>query len=199
MTKLERSNCEQTEKLQLCKTKKKFNCDNSKTQIGKVIKITVVTEVVIMTSLSKNTLTPWQPTNSQGSFSQLLRCFIYTYITRAETEGTNHGLFRQLNTFKTVSQSVSQSVMSKPWTSHDQAISKSWESHEQAMSKSWARYEQVMSNSWASKSKSWVSPEQVMSKSWVGSHPALVATATATAWNSLIIRFASSTVTIFLP
>ena len=27
-----------------------------------------------MTSFSKNTLTPWQPTNSQGSFLQLLRC-----------------------------------------------------------------------------------------------------------------------------
>ena len=41
-----------------------------------VLKITVVTEVVIMTSFSKkNTLAPWQPTNSQGSFSQLLRCF----------------------------------------------------------------------------------------------------------------------------
>ena len=30
---------------------------------------------VIMTSFSKNTLTPWQPTNSQGSFSQFLQCF----------------------------------------------------------------------------------------------------------------------------
>ena len=46
-----------------------------KTQIVMGIKMTVVTEVVIMTSFSKNTLTPWQPTNSQGSFSQLLRCF----------------------------------------------------------------------------------------------------------------------------
>ena len=36
-----------------------------------VIKITVVTEVVIMTSFNKNTLTPRQPTNSQCSFSQL--------------------------------------------------------------------------------------------------------------------------------
>ena len=36
----------------------KKNCDNSKTQTVIVIKITVVTEVVIMTSFSKNTLTP---------------------------------------------------------------------------------------------------------------------------------------------
>ena len=34
--------------------------------------MTVVTEVVIKTSFSKNTLTRWQPTNSQGSFSQSL-------------------------------------------------------------------------------------------------------------------------------
>ena len=33
-----------------------------------------------MTSFSKNTMTPWQPTNSQGSFSKLLRCFVM--ITR---------------------------------------------------------------------------------------------------------------------
>ena len=37
--------------------------------------MTVKTEVVIMTSFSKNTLTPWQPTNSQGSFLQLFQCF----------------------------------------------------------------------------------------------------------------------------
>ena len=37
--------------------------------------------VVIMTSFRKNTLTPWQPTNSQGSFSQLLQCFSDTTIT----------------------------------------------------------------------------------------------------------------------
>ena len=39
---------------------KKLNCDESKTQIGIVIKMTIVTEVVIMTSFSKkhfNTLT----------------------------------------------------------------------------------------------------------------------------------------------
>ena len=38
------------------KLKKKI-CDNSKTQIVIVIKMTVVTEVVIMTYFSKNTLT----------------------------------------------------------------------------------------------------------------------------------------------
>ena len=37
---------------------KKLNCSNSKTQIVIVIKMTVVTELVIMTSFSKNTLTP---------------------------------------------------------------------------------------------------------------------------------------------
>ena len=51
------TNCDQTEKLKLYKTKKS-NCDNSKTQIVIVIKITVVTEVVVMTSFSENTLTP---------------------------------------------------------------------------------------------------------------------------------------------
>ena len=55
VTKLERLNCDQTQKLELCKTKKKLNCDNSKTQIVIVIKMTVVTEVVIMTSFSKKT------------------------------------------------------------------------------------------------------------------------------------------------
>ena len=68
VTKLKNSNC---------RKKKKKNCDNPKTQIVTLLKITVVTEVVLMTPLTKNTLTPWQPTNSQGSFSQLLRCFFY--------------------------------------------------------------------------------------------------------------------------
>ena len=66
VTKLRNSNCAKFIKL---------NCDNSKTQILIVIKMTVVTEVVIMTYFSKNTLTPWQLTNSQGSFMQLLQCF----------------------------------------------------------------------------------------------------------------------------
>ena len=66
VTKLKNSNCAKL---------KKLNCSNSKNQIMIVMKMTVVTEVGIMTSFSKNTLTPWQPTNSQGSFSQLLRCF----------------------------------------------------------------------------------------------------------------------------
>ena len=51
VTKLKNSNCAKLEKL---------DCDNSKTQIVIVIKLTVVTEVVIMTSFSKkhlNTLT----------------------------------------------------------------------------------------------------------------------------------------------
>ena len=90
MAKLKNSNCDKTKKNKLwqnlkdqivtklknsnCAKLKKLNCENSKTQIVIVIKMTVVTEVVKMTSFSKNTLTPWQPTNSQGSFWQLLRC-----------------------------------------------------------------------------------------------------------------------------
>ena len=66
VTKLKNSNCAKLNKL---------NCDNSKTQFVIIIKITVMTEVVITTPFSKNTLTPWQPTNSQASFSQFLRCF----------------------------------------------------------------------------------------------------------------------------
>ena len=46
MTKLKNSNCAKL---------KKINCDNSKTQIVMVIKMTVVTEVAIMTTFSKNT------------------------------------------------------------------------------------------------------------------------------------------------
>ena len=48
VTKLKNTNCAKL---------KKINCSNSKTQIVIVIKITVVTEEVIMTSFSKNTLT----------------------------------------------------------------------------------------------------------------------------------------------
>ena len=66
MTKLKNSNLAKKEEEKIVTT--------AKTQIVKEIKMTVVTEVV-MTSFSKNTLTPSQPTNSQGSFSQLLRCF----------------------------------------------------------------------------------------------------------------------------
>ena len=91
MAKLKNSNCDKTKKNKwwpnlneqiVTKLKnsnlaklKKINCDNSRTQIVIVIKMTVLTGVVIMTTFSKNTLTPWQPSNSQGSFSQFLRCF----------------------------------------------------------------------------------------------------------------------------
>ena len=44
-------------KLKLCKTKQNY-CDNSKTQNVIVLKMTGVTEVVLMTYFSKNTLTP---------------------------------------------------------------------------------------------------------------------------------------------
>ena len=52
VTKLKNSNCEEK--------KRRKKCDNSKTHIVMVIKMTVVTKVVIMTSFSKkhlNTLT----------------------------------------------------------------------------------------------------------------------------------------------
>ena len=57
VTKRERSNCDQTQNSN-CAKLERSNCDNSKTQIVIEIRMTVVTEVVIMTSLSKNTLTP---------------------------------------------------------------------------------------------------------------------------------------------
>ena len=74
VTKLKRSNCNQTQKLKSCKIKK-LNCDNSKTQIVIVIKITKVTEVVMMTSFSKNTLTPWQPTTLRAAFCNSCNVF----------------------------------------------------------------------------------------------------------------------------
>ena len=95
MTKLERSNWNQTQKLKWCKTKKK-NCDNSKTQIVIIIKITVVTEVVIMTSYSKNTLKPWQPSNSQGSFSKFLQCFVSVILP---AQGHTHIHFKSFSVF----------------------------------------------------------------------------------------------------
>ena len=58
VTKLKNSNCTKLNKL---------NCDNSKTQIVRVIKMTVVTEVGIKTSFSKNTLTPLQPTTLRAA------------------------------------------------------------------------------------------------------------------------------------
>ena len=68
MAKLKNSNCDKTKKNQMwqnlkdqivtklknsnCTKLKKLNCDNSKAQIVIVIKMTVVTEVVIMTYFS---------------------------------------------------------------------------------------------------------------------------------------------------
>ena len=65
------------------KQTKKLNWDNSKTQIVIVIRMTVVAEIVIMTYFSKNTLTP---TNSQGSYSQLLPCFVLEYKKGNKTQ-----------------------------------------------------------------------------------------------------------------
>ena len=81
VTKLKNSNCAKL---------KNNNYDNSKTQVVIVIKITVVTEVVIMTSFSKNTLIPWQPTNSQCSFSQLLWCFLLRWLITKTTNCTKY-------------------------------------------------------------------------------------------------------------
>ena len=105
MAKLKNSNCDKTQKNKLwhnlknqivtkiknsnCAKLKKFNCVNSKTQIVIVIKMTVVTKVVIMTSFSKNTLTPWQPTNSQGSFSQFSWCLVFFFKVVYEKEEKN--------------------------------------------------------------------------------------------------------------
>ena len=79
VTKLERSNCDQTQKLKLCKTKKiklwqlkNSNCDSNKNDISDRSSYYDYYDIFLV----KNTLTPWQPTNSQGSFSQLLRCFV---------------------------------------------------------------------------------------------------------------------------
>ena len=74
MTKLKNSNCAKL---------KKLNCDNSKTQIVIVIKMTVVTEVVIMTSFRKKHLNTLTTDHSQGSFSQFLRCFQKRYFIRS--------------------------------------------------------------------------------------------------------------------
>ena len=77
VTKLERSNCDQTQKLKLCKNIKKKNCDNSKTQIVMVIKMTVVTEVVIMTSISKKHLNTLTTNQLSGQLFATLEMFLH--------------------------------------------------------------------------------------------------------------------------
>ena len=86
VTKLKSSNCAKL---------KKNNCSNSKTRIVIVIKMTVVTERIIMTSFSKNTLTPWQPTNFQGSFSQLLQCFLHFSVNCGEKKTVSFLIFNK--------------------------------------------------------------------------------------------------------
>ena len=58
--------------------------------------MTVVTEVVKMTSFSnkKHTLTPWQQTNSQGSFLQLLRCFLLLFFFSCMSISNSYKLVR---------------------------------------------------------------------------------------------------------
>ena len=64
-----------------CAKLKKLNCDNSKTQIVIVIKMTVVTEAVILTSFSENTLTPWQPTTLRAAIRNSCDVFISVCAT----------------------------------------------------------------------------------------------------------------------
>ena len=83
-TKFKNSNCDKAQKLQLwpnSKTQivainflKKCDKTKKKTQIVTVVLVTVLT-VVIVTSFSKNNLTPQQPRCSWGSFSWFSRCF----------------------------------------------------------------------------------------------------------------------------
>ena len=81
VTKLERSNCGQTQKLKSCITKK-INCDNSKTQIVIVIKMTVVTEVVIMISFSEKHINTLTTDQLSGQLFQLLQCFeVLQFVT----------------------------------------------------------------------------------------------------------------------
>ena len=51
---------------------KNSNCD--------INKMTVVTEVVLMTSFSKNTLTPWQPTTLRAAVGNSCDVWIRTYL-----------------------------------------------------------------------------------------------------------------------
>ena len=67
VTKLKNSNC--------AKIKKKLNCDNSKTQIGMVIKMTVVMEVVIMTSSNKKYLNTLTTDQLSGQLFAILAMF----------------------------------------------------------------------------------------------------------------------------
>ena len=83
MTKLEKSNCDKTQKLKLWPNSKKFKLwQNPKTHIVTVVQVTVVVTVavvtvVIMTAFSKNNLTPRQPMrSSQGSFSRFSPFFL---------------------------------------------------------------------------------------------------------------------------
>ena len=73
MTKLKNLNCDKTEKSNCDKTQKLKLWQNSKTQIVTVVIVTLVTvadlTVVIVTSFSKNNLTPRQPMRcSQAAF-----------------------------------------------------------------------------------------------------------------------------------
>ena len=79
VTKLEKSSCNKTRKLNLWQNSKIKWWKNWKTQIVTVLVVTVVKVAVVtvvkVTSFSKNNWTPRQPMrSSQGSFLRFLRC-----------------------------------------------------------------------------------------------------------------------------
>ena len=103
MTKLKNSHCEKTQKLKLWQNSKtqivatqKLNFwQNSKTQIVTKLKIKLwqCSKTQMVTKLKHSnsdktlwvfefchTSTPWQPTNSQCSYSQFLRCFLLLWF-----------------------------------------------------------------------------------------------------------------------
>ena len=107
MAKLKNSNCDKTKKKKLWQklkdkivteiknsnfTKlKKLNCDNSKTQIVIVIKMTVVTKVVIMTFFSENTLTPRQPTTLRAAIRNSCDVWYWNLFLHSKTHRPQFG------------------------------------------------------------------------------------------------------------
>ena len=95
MTKLKKTNCDKRKtqiatklKFQIVTTQKIKLWPNSKTQIGTLVKVTVLTvavvKVVVVTYFSKNNLTPWQLMRySPCSFS---RCLGHIYMWNVTLE-----------------------------------------------------------------------------------------------------------------
>ena len=89
VTKLEISNCDQTQKLNLCKTKKiklwqlkSSNCDGNK--------MTVVTEVVIMTYFSLKHLNTLTTDQLSGQLFATLAMFL-KHLNMAQSYGSGSG------------------------------------------------------------------------------------------------------------